>query len=138
MMLKYRIGITLGIALTVFALVIANPEMAYARQAIITPKIAPGAITTPKIAPGAVTLTQTAGTNVTTVPANTQKLVTVLCPSNTIATGGGYSVQKGISVLSSFSAGVVGGRTGWEVVVLNPTSSDLGTTVEVLCASIKS
>jgi hypothetical protein len=33
-MLKYRIGITLGVALTVFALVIANPEMAYARQAI--------------------------------------------------------------------------------------------------------
>ena len=127
-MLKYGIGITLGIALTVFTLVIANPEMAYASQAIITPKIAPGAVT----------LIQTAKTNVTTVHANTQKLVTVLCPSNTIATGGGYSVQKGISVLSSFSAGVIGGQTGWEVVVLNPTSSDLGTTVEVLCASIKS
>jgi len=122
-MLKYGTGITLGIALTVFVLVTANHEMAYA---------------TPKIAPGVVTLTQTAKTNVTTIPANTQKLVTVLCPSNTIATGGGYSVQKGISVLSSFSAGVIGGQTGWEVVVLNPSSSDLGTTVEVLCASIKS
>jgi hypothetical protein len=127
-MLEYRIGITLGIALTVFALVIANPEMAYARQAMLTPKIAPGAVT----------LTQTAKTNLMTVPANTEKVVTVLCPNNTIATGGGYSVQKGISVLSSFSAGVIGGQTGWEVVVLNPTSSDLDSTVEVLCASIKS
>jgi len=104
---------------------------------ISTQNLANGAVTTPKIAPGAVTLKQIVRTNVTTIPANTLSVpVTVFCPSNTIATGGGFDKQRGLGLtVISFVTISNAPIQGWEVIVSNPTPSPLPASLDVICTS---